>query len=43
MRQGRIEMAVRGHFTQIMGLKDSSVARFMSRQGSFDAVTLERP
>lgn len=34
-------MAERGHFTQIMGLKDSGAARFMSRQGSFDAVTLE--
>lgn len=42
-RRGRIQMAGEGHFTRIMGLKDSGVARFMLRQGSFDAVTLESP
>lgn len=43
VRHGRIQMAEEGHFTQIMGLKDSGMARFMYRQGSFDAVTLESP
>lgn len=42
-RRGRIQIAEEGHFTQIMGLKDSGMARFMYRQGSFDAVTLESP
>lgn len=40
---GRVQIAKEGHFTGIMGLKDSCVARFMHGQGSFDAVTLESP
>lgn len=42
-RRGGIQIAEERHFTQIMGLKDSGMARFMYRQGSFDAVTLESP
>lgn len=42
-RHGSLGLAKEGHFTQIMGLKDSSTARFMYRQGSFDAVTLASP
>lgn len=39
----RIQTAKEGHFTQIMGLKVPGMERFMYRQASFDAVTLEKP
>lgn len=42
-RRRRIQIAEEGHFTQIMGLRDSGMARFMYGQGSFDAATLESP